>query len=96
MESKPQNDVLESAKRQNDVLETSGALTGQLTLKEMGVVKLIINNPKISIANITAKTGLSRRTIDRVIASLKERAILYRIGAKNNATWVINNTQSES
>lgn len=88
-ETKSQNDVLESPKRQNDVSETSEMLTGKLTLKEMVVAKLITANPKISIASMTTKTGLSRRTIDRTIVSLKEKGILTREGAKNNATWVI-------
>ena len=84
-----QNDVLESAKRQNDVLETSEMLSGKLTLKEMAVVRLITADPKISIASITTKTGLSRRTIDRTLAILKEKGILTREGAKNNATWKV-------
>ena len=88
-ESKPQNDVLESSKRQNDVLETSEILTEKLTLKEMAVIRLITTDPKISIASITAKTGLSRRTVDRIIATLKEKGLLTRQGAKNNATWVM-------
>lgn len=88
-ESKPQNDVLESSKRQNDVLETSEILTEKLTLKEMAVIRLITTDPKISIASITAKTGLSRRTVDRIIAALKEKGLLTRQGAKNNATWVM-------
>lgn len=88
-ESKPQNDVLESSKRQNDVLETSEIHTEKLTLKEMAVISLITTDPKISIASITAKTGLSRRTVDRIIATLKEKGLLTRQGAKNNATWVM-------
>ncbi len=95
-ETKPQNDVLDSTKRQNDVLETSVELSAQLTLKEMAVIRLIMNDQQISIANIATKTGLSKRTVDRAIASLKEKAILSRIGAKNNATWIINKTQPES
>ena len=83
------NGVLESPKRQNDVLETSEMLTEKLTLKEMDVIRLITTDPKISIASITNKTGLSRRTVDRIIVSLKEKGILIRDGAKNNATWVI-------
>ncbi len=87
-ESKSRNDVLESPKRQNDVLETSEILTEKLTLKEMAVISLITTDPKISIASITTKTGLSRRTVDRIIATLKEKSLLTRQGAKNNATWV--------
>lgn len=88
-ESKHQNDVLETTKRQNDVLETSNMPSEKLTLKEMAVVKLITGDPKISIASITVKTGLSRRTIDRTIATLKEKGLLVREGAKNNATWIV-------
>ena len=88
--AKPQNDVLESPKRQNDVLETSEMLIGKLTLKEMAVIRLITTDPKISIASITTKTGLSRRTVDRIISTLKEKGLLTRQGAKNNATWKLN------
>jgi predicted HTH transcriptional regulator len=35
----------------------------------------------------------SRRTIDRAIAALKDKGILTREGAKNNATWVITQSQ---
>ena len=87
-DAKPQNAVLESPKRQNDVLETSEMLTGKLTLKEMAVIRLITTDPKISIASITTKTGLSRRTVDRIISTLKEKGLLTRQGAKNNATWI--------
>ena len=88
-ESKHQNDVLETTKRQNDVLETSNMPSEKLTLKEMAVVKLITGDPKISIASITVKTGLSRRTIDRTIATLKEKGLLVREGAKNNSQWIV-------
>lgn len=84
-----QNDVSADAKRQNGVLEMPISLNEYLSLKEMAVIRLVTADPNISIASITAKTRLSRRTVDRVIAALKEKNILDREGAKNNATWVI-------
>lgn len=75
-------------KRQNDVLETS-FLSSKLSIKEMAVINLIVTDQKISIATIVSKTNLSRRTIDRVIARLKEKGYLSREGAKNNAKWII-------
>ena len=54
----------------------SEMITGKLTLKEMAVAKLTTADPKISIATMIIKTGLSRRTIDRTIISLKEKGIL--------------------
>ena len=87
--AKPQSEV---SKRQNDVLETS--LSTQLSLKEMALIRQIQDNPNISITDIAANTRLSKSTIDRVIRTLKEKGLLTRIGAKNNATWLINNGQS--
>lgn len=83
--SKPQSEV---SKHQNDVLETS--LSSMLSLKEMAVIRQIQNNPNISITDIAANTRLSKSTIDRVIRALKEKGLLTRTGAKNNATWLIN------
>lgn len=83
--AKPQS---EASKHQNDVLETS--LSALLSLKEMAVIRQIQNNPNISITDIAANTRLSKSTIDRVIRALKEKGLLTRIGAKNNATWLIN------
>ena len=60
------------------------SLTVHLSLKEM----------PISIAVIATKIGLSNRIVDHAITSLKEIAILSRIGAKNNATWVIKKSES--
>ena len=93
-EDELQSDVSKGTKRQNDVLETPLPLTAHLSLKEMAVIKTIQDSPQISIAAIATKTKLSKRTVDRVIASLKEKAILSRIGAKNNATWIINKSES--
>lgn len=79
--AKPQSEV---SKRQNDVLGTS--LSVLLSLKEMAVIRQIQDNPNISITDIAANTRLSKSTIDRVIRALKEKGLLTRIGAKNNAT----------
>ena len=83
--AKPQS---EASKHQNDVLKTS--LPAMPSLKEMAVIQQIQDNPNISITDIAVNTRLSKSTIDRVIRALKEKGLLTRIGAKNNATWLIN------
>lgn len=83
--AKPQSGT---SKHQNDVLETS--LSTQLSLKEMAVIRQIQDNPNLSITAIAANTRLSKSTIDRLIRALKEKGLLTRTGAKNNATWLIN------
>lgn len=81
----------EAAKPQNEVLETS-SLSATLSLKEMAVIQQVQSNPKISITAIAANTRLSKSTIDRIIRNLKEKRLLSRVGAKNNATWIINSS----
>lgn len=83
--TKPQSEV---AKRQNDVWGTS--LSALLSLKEMAVIRQIQDNPNLSITAIASNTRLSKSTIDRIIRALKGKGLLTRIGAKNNATWLIN------
>lgn len=59
----------------------------------MAMTLLIASDSQISIASITDKTELSRRTVDKVIATMKGKGIFTRDGAKNNATWVMNPTK---
>lgn len=87
-DAKHQNEV---AKRQTDVLETP-SLSATLSLKEMAVIQQVQSNPNISITAIAANTRLSKSTIDRIIRNLKKKGLLSRVGAKNNATWIINNS----
>ena len=43
------------------------------------------NEEQISKKEYMKATGLSERTINRIIKSLKEKEILHRIGTKNNS-----------
>lgn len=80
----------EVAKRHDDVSKTPNAISGDLTLNEVKVLTIIKEDSGISIPGISKKSGLSRRTVDRIIASLKAKNILEREGAKNNSRWKIN------
>lgn len=86
--------VFASSKHQNYVSGTS--LSTLLSLKEMAVIRQIQDNPNISITIIAANTRLSKSTIDRVIRALKEKGSLTRIGAKNNATWLITRVRDKN
>ena len=84
---KPQNDVSEALKPQNDV---SRELPEGLSLKERAVIKAIMADTGISIAQLAATTGLSTSTIDRVIKSLKDKQILFRTGSTKQVNWQVN------
>ncbi|MCM1518689.1 MAG: Fic family protein [Pseudoflavonifractor sp.] len=83
---KPQNDVSDPVKPQNDV---SDVLPEGLSMREAAVLKLIINDTGISIAQLAGKAGLSTSTVDRVIRSLKDKGILSRTGSTKQVRWVV-------
>ena len=52
-----------------------------------GVMKA---NPQITIAEIVKKTRISRRTVERIIARLKEKELIERSGATKGGYWKVN------
>ena len=83
---KPQNDVSNVVKPQNDV---SAAIPDGLSMKEAAVLKHIMADNSISIAQLATNTGLSTSTIDRVIKSLKDRGLLSRTGSTKHVMWQV-------
>jgi hypothetical protein len=53
------------------------------------VMDLIKEEPNISIAAISEKTAIPRRTIDRIISELKTTGVIMRIGTKRSGHWEI-------
>ena len=60
-----------------------------MTDKEKNELNVINEDNLIVIAKIMKKTGFSRPTVTRTIASLKEKKVLDRVGAKKNGHWTI-------
>jgi predicted HTH transcriptional regulator len=48
------------------------------------------DEPSISKKSISEKTGISVRTISRIISELKQRKIIERKGSDKNGIWVVN------
>lgn len=69
----------------------SGELNGGIKLSDSEI--LVINEMKVNsfIKNeeLTINTGLSSRTIDRCIKSLKEKGLITRDGSKKTGRWVV-------
>lgn len=83
---KPQNDVSGVVKPQNDV---SQKIPDGLSLKETAVLKAIMADTSISVAQLSKSTCLSTSTIDRVIKSLKEKGLLSRAGSTKHLRWIV-------
>ena len=60
-----------------------------LSDSELLVLQAIKTNPHATNTEIVQSTGLSSRTVDRAIKSLREKSVLRREGAKKNGLWKV-------
>jgi fido (protein-threonine AMPylation protein)/predicted transcriptional regulator len=56
---------------------------------EKVILELIKNNNKITYEQIAGIIGKSRKTIQRMVAELRKKSIISRMGTDKNGTWVI-------
>lgn len=64
-------------------------VTDNLTEREMSVIRLMENNPKITTTAMSMELGKSRKTISEIIKSLKDKDIIYREGSDRKGIWII-------
>ena len=60
----------------------------ELTDIQKVIIKLIKENPSLSASEMSQKTGMVTRTIQRDLASLHEKGILTREGGRKDGRWV--------
>lgn len=64
-----------------------GKVGGKVNLQDK-IIKLITNNPAISINDIAKKTGISKRNCERIMAKLKETGTIKRSGSSRSGYWI--------
>ena len=64
-----------------------GEISGEITKEEFEVLAVFKENKNAIKNEVIKNTGLSSRTIDRIINSLKEKELLKRIGSNKNGYW---------
>lgn len=70
-------------------LKGTDKVTDKFTEREMSVIRLIKNNPRITTTAMSMELGKSRKTISAIIKSLKERNVIEREGSDRNGIWII-------
>lgn len=71
----------------NDVVNDAVNGTTKLNDSEQKAVRLLRENPRLTAARLAEKLGVKRRQAQRIIAALKEKAGLTRLGADKNGEW---------
>ena len=68
----------------------NGVKNGVIKEKEKFVYIAMKENPEITIAEIVKKTRIPKRTVERIIARLKEKNLISRDGSKKGGYWEVN------
>lgn len=54
------------------------------------ILELVVDNPKITMAEMAERLGVTKRTIEREVKQLREIGSIERIGSKRFGHWKIN------
>ena len=73
----------------NESGEINGEINGEISEEEFSVLAVFKSNKNAIKDEAIKQTGLSSRTIDRIIKSLKEKGLLRRIGSNKNGYWEV-------
>lgn len=66
-----------------------GELNGELSKEEFSVLTVFKTNKNTIKDDAIKQTGLSSRTIDKIIKSLKEKELLRRVGSNKIGYWEV-------
>lgn len=76
-----------------DNTDENGINTGaeaQLSKSEQRIVKLLAAEPHITIGILSQRLQLSEAGINKVLAGLRKKGIIERVGANKNGSWKVN------
>lgn len=85
--------ALSILKNESECLNESGGINGGINFedKENKIISYLKNNPSALTDEISLKTDIPVRTVQRIIKSLKEEGIIERVGSKKTGFWKVNN-----
>lgn len=55
----------------------------------MKVLQLLRGDRYLSAQKISTKIGITPRQVERILATLKERSLIIRVGANRNGYWEV-------
>ena len=56
---------------------------------EKAVLGILIGNPEKTAEEIAVEVGVTKRTIERTLVSLKKKGLIERIGSNKNGSWIV-------
>ena len=65
---------------------SKGASGGEI---DNTILNAIANNPQVTLDDLASNAGVTRKTIQRHVAALKDAGIIRRVGARKNGRWEV-------
>ena len=69
--------------------QKNGRINDHISDLEQTVLSCLRDDPGMTNAELIVKTGKSQRTITRVLASLKSKGLISRIGSNKTGHWQV-------
>lgn len=73
----------------NDGTDTVTTYNNDLSKNESRIILELIKKPAITYSELADETGISRRTVSRVMAMLTEKRYIKRIGNNKSGYWSV-------
>ena len=70
-------------------LKLGDKLGDKLGSNQKLILDIIINNPQVSLSQLSKKIGISQTAIENNIAKLKKRGLIKRIGSTKGGYWQV-------
>jgi Fic family protein len=90
VESKVKNKSREKVQDKTSENALHEGAAAPLSKSEQRVVKLLETEPRITIGGLAQRLQLSEAGINKVLAALRKKGIIERVGANKNGSWKVN------
>ena len=90
VENKVKNKSREKVQENSDENTVNKGTEVQLSKSEQRIVKLLGADPRITIGILSQRLQLSEAGINKVLAALRKKGIIERVGANKNGSWKVN------
>lgn len=90
VENKVKNKSREKIQDNSGESTTKEGVEIQLSKSEQRIIKLLTADPRITIGILSQRLQLSEAGINKVLAALRKKGIIERVGANKNGSWKVN------
>lgn len=81
--------ALELSRDERNISPKNGGINGGITETELTLLSLLKQSPSMTNAELAKASGKSERTVSRLLAALKNKKLIHRIGSNKTGYWKV-------